>query len=134
MIKALFVGDIGVQVYLRGCRSQNQILRLNGACRALGDPGQHFVREKSFHLNPCNPGLECRGNPGLMLADPEKLTGFQGDLGFTEKEPISGNLIHVAGHLNRRGILLFQKGHETGEGLVSGLNPGCSQEKWQYTE
>jgi hypothetical protein len=30
--------------------------------------------------------------------------------------------------------LLFEKGHQAGEGFLSGLGPGCSQEKRQHTE
>ena len=134
MIKALFAGNIGVEEYHRRWRSQNQVLGLNIVCCSLRYPGQHFVGKKGFHLNPCNPGLEYRGNPGFMLADLEPPTGFQGDVGFTEKKPVSGNLIHFAGHLKRRGILFFEKGHQAGEGIIPGLSPGCSHEKQQHTK
>jgi hypothetical protein len=133
MFKSLFTGDVGVKVYHRDGRGQNYVLRLNGACFPLGYPGQHFVGEKGLYLNPCNPGLEYRGNPGLMLTDPKQPADFQTNIGFTEKKPVSGNLIHLAGHLKRRGVLLFEKVHQSGEGLILGLNPGCSQKKRQHT-
>jgi hypothetical protein len=59
-----------------------------------------------------------------MLADPKLLSGFKGEVSFTEKKPVSRNLIHLAGHLKRRSILLFKKGHQPGEGLFSGLSHG----------
>jgi hypothetical protein len=69
-----------------------------------------------------------------MLADPELLADLQGDVGFTEKKPVFGNLIHLADHLKRRGVLLSQKVHQSGEGLIPGLNPVCSQKKRQQAE
>ena len=131
MGKALFAGDIGVKVHHRDRRGQNQILGFNGARCSLGYPGHDFVGEKGLHLNPCNRGLKYRGNPGLMLADPEQPADFQRGVGFTEKKLVSGNFMHFAGHLKWRSILLFEKGYQPGEGFLSGLSLGCGQKKRQ---